>query len=77
MGLLLSLLMFLVVGVLSLACLALWIWALVHAITNRGLRDTEKIMWVLLIVLVPLIGMILYFLIGRPKAHAAPPMSAG
>ncbi|MCX7722764.1 MAG: PLDc N-terminal domain-containing protein [Verrucomicrobiae bacterium] len=77
MGTLIGLLVMLVSGVIGLALLAVWIWALVHAVTNRGLRDTEKIMWVLIIIVVPLIGVILYYFIGRPRAGAAPPLQAG
>ena len=52
---------------LGLAAFVAWVWMLVHAITNRGLSDGEKILWVLLIVFLPLLGVILYFFIGRPK----------
>lgn len=44
-----------------------WLWMLIHAITNRGLRDGEKIMWVLLIIFLQCLGPLLYFFIGRPK----------
>src|SRR2546425_12396581 len=35
----------------GLAALAFvfWIWMLVHAITNKGLTDVEKIVWVLVV----------------------------
>ena len=52
---------------LGLAAFGAWVWMLVHAVTNRGLSDGEKILWVLLIVFLPLLGVILYFFIGRPK----------
>lgn len=51
----------------GLAAFIVWVWMLIHAITNTGLSDGEKILWVLLIVLLPLLGMLLYFFIGRPK----------
>jgi hypothetical protein len=61
-------LLFMVAGALiSLACFAFWLWMLVHAITNKGLPDGEKIVWVLVIIFLPVIGCILYFFIGRPK----------
>jgi len=53
---------------LGLACLAFWIWMLVHAIQNKGLTDGEKVGWVLAIALVHFLGALLYFFIGRPKA---------
>ena len=51
----------------GLAAFVAWVWMLIHAVTNGGLSDGEKILWVLLIVLLPLLGVILYFFIGRPK----------
>jgi hypothetical protein len=41
---------------------------LIHAITNKGLGDGEKIAWVLVIIFLPFIGSVIYFFIGRPKA---------
>jgi heme/copper-type cytochrome/quinol oxidase subunit 4 len=54
-------------GVIGLAILAFWIWMLIHAITNKGLTDTEKIIWVLVIIFVQFIGALIYFFVGRPK----------
>lgn len=54
-------------GVVGLAILAFWIWMLIHAITNKGLTDTEKIVWVLVIIFVHFIGALIYFFVGRPK----------
>ena len=48
-----------------------WIWMLIDAIQNRGLSEGEKIGWVLAIVFLHALGGLLYFLIGRPKRHAA------
>ena len=56
---------------LSIAGFAFWLWMLVHAITNKGLDDTEKIVWVLVIIFLPFIGSIIYFLLGRPKGESA------
>ena len=47
-----------------------WVVMIVDAVTNRGVSDTERLMWVLLVILltpgVPL-GAVIYFLYGRPK----------
>jgi hypothetical protein len=59
---------FLVAAAIGLACFAFWLWMLVHAITNKGLRDTEKILWVILIIFLPFLGSLIYFFVGRPKA---------
>ncbi len=53
---------------LALLGFVFWIWMLVHAITNKGLNDTEKIIWVLVIIFVHFIGAVIYFFVGRPKA---------
>ena len=50
---------------ISLLALALWIAALVDAIKNPGLDGNKRLIWVLVIIFVPFIGPILYFLIGR------------
>lgn len=68
---LVGILVLLVVALISLALFILWIWMLIHAITNQGLRDTEKVLWVILIILLPFLGPILYFFIGRPKKLAS------
>ena len=52
---------------LGLVAFVAWVWSLIHAVTNGGLSDGEKILWVLLIIFLPVLGMILYFFIGRPK----------
>lgn len=59
---------------IGLACFAFWIWMLVHAIQNKGLSDTERIVWVLVIIFVQVIGPIIYFLVGKPKAGRPPPI---
>ncbi len=63
----LGFLFFLLIGGITLAVFAFWIWMLVHAITNKGLSDTERIVWVLVIIFVHFIGAIIYFFVGRPK----------
>ena len=51
----------------GIAYLAFWLWMLLHAITNKGLANAEKIVWVLVIFFLPFLGSILYFFIGKPK----------
>jgi hypothetical protein len=53
---------------LALLSLVFWIWMLIHAIQNKGLTDTEKIVWVLVIIFLHLLGAVIYFFVGRPKA---------
>ena len=62
-----GLLVWLFMAALSLALFAFWLWMLIHAITNKGLRDVEKIVWVIVIIFLPFLGSLIYFFIGRPK----------
>jgi len=55
----------------GLLLFAFWIWMLIHAITNRGLTDGEKIAWVLIILFLHFLGAVIYFFVGRPKGGAA------
>jgi hypothetical protein len=55
-------------GPLALLSMVFWIWMLVHAIQNKGLDDTEKIVWVIVIALLHFLGAAIYFFVGRPKA---------
>jgi hypothetical protein len=53
-------------GILSLVILALDIIAIVDVVKSS--KDTgKKILWVILIVFLPVIGLILYYLIGRKQ----------
>ena len=58
--------------VLALAIVAVifWLAMIVDAVTNKGVNDTERVLWVLLVVLLtpgaPL-GAVIYFYFGRPK----------
>ena len=58
----------LVAAAIGLACFAFWIWMLIHAITNKGLDNTERIIWVLVVLFLHVLGALIYFFVGRPKA---------
>lgn len=62
-----ALLVWIIGAIISLACFAFWLWMLIHAITNKGLSDGEKIVWVLVVIFLPFIGSVIYFFVGRPK----------
>jgi len=51
-----------------------WLWMLVHAITNRGVGDGEKIAWVLVILFLHFLGALIYFIVGRPKGMTSRPI---
>ena len=42
----------------------IWIWALVHMLTNNTLQGTDKIVWAIVIVFLSVLGAILYFLVS-------------
>ena len=69
---LLPLLLLVFIFPLALACMAFWIWMLVHAAQNKGLSDGEKVALVLIIALVHFLGALIYFFVGRPKANQPP-----
>ena len=62
--------------VFALLLTAFWIWMLVDCLTS-AMPTNEKILWALVMLIVPLIGSILYFFVKRsPRVHA-PAVSTG
>jgi succinate dehydrogenase/fumarate reductase cytochrome b subunit len=51
-------------GLIGIVILVLDIIALID-IFKSGMSTTEKVLWALAVLLFPLIGMILYFLLGK------------
>jgi hypothetical protein len=43
----------------------LWIAALVHVLKSQFADSTQKLIWVLVVCLLPLLGSLLYFSLGR------------
>lgn len=54
-------------GIIGLIALVLAIVALIDAIKS-SLEQGKKILWIILIILIPFVGPILYFIIGKKKA---------
>ncbi|MBL0356876.1 MAG: PLDc N-terminal domain-containing protein [Chitinophagaceae bacterium] len=48
-----------------LICFPLWLIALISILKNNFRDSTTKLTWVLVVLLVPLIGSVLYLAIGR------------
>lgn len=46
--------------------IVLWIWALYDILTS-SFSGNKKIIWVLVVIFLPILGTILYFLIGRSQ----------
>ncbi|PJJ76031.1 phospholipase D-like protein [Thermoflavifilum aggregans] len=57
-------------GLWGLLTLILWIWALVDIIRSRFESDTTKIIWIVVVILLPVLGSILYLIIGRNQRVA-------
>lgn len=56
-------------GLIGVLILILDIVAIVSVVAGRG-SLVHKLLWTLLILVLPLLGMLLYFLIGRSSADA-------
>ncbi|HWC58725.1 MAG TPA: PLD nuclease N-terminal domain-containing protein [Verrucomicrobiae bacterium] len=55
------------VSFLALLELIFQIWMLVDAIQNPRLEGSQRIVWVLVIILMPCLGPVLYYFVGRGK----------
>ncbi len=62
------LMMFAVVGggILAIACLAAWLWALIDILKN-DFSGPNKLIRFLLVIFLPLVGVIRYYLIGTKQ----------
>ncbi len=60
---------FFVVGGRGIAALVMifWLWVLVDCLTKEPSEGNEKVAWVLFILMVPVIGALLYYIIRRPE----------
>ena len=57
-------------GLLSLIILALDIWAIVHVVRSRT-DTTKKVLWVLLIAVLPVLGLIIWVFMGPRSANSS------
>ncbi|MBK1791161.1 PLDc N-terminal domain-containing protein [Persicirhabdus sediminis] len=53
------------IGLLFIIPTALWIWSLVHCITNKRLSDNNRIIGIVLIVCLSLLGSLIYLFLPR------------
>ena len=56
-------------SLVGVVVLLLDIWAIVSVLTGRS-EVLRKLLWIVLILLFPVVGVLLYFLIGRSAADA-------
>jgi preprotein translocase subunit YajC len=52
-----------------------WLWALIDILKN-DFKGSNKIVWLLLVIFIPVLGFVLYFLIGK-KQKIQPTSEAG
>ncbi len=55
-------------GLVALASLVLFIWALVDVLKTNFRNDTHKILWILVVLLATFIGPVLWLVWGRKNA---------
>jgi len=56
-------------GLFGLLVLAIDVWAIIH-IVQSGTSTLKKVLWVVLILLLPLVGFLIWLLLG-PRKNAA------
>ncbi|MBX5439190.1 MAG: PLDc N-terminal domain-containing protein [Thermoflavifilum sp.] len=49
----------------------IWIWAIVDILRSRFDSDTTKLIWIILVIFLPLLGTILYWIVGRGQRQAS------
>ncbi len=54
-------------GIIGLVVLVLAVIAILDIIKS-AMPQGKKVLWILLVILLPVIGMVLYFVIGKKKA---------
>jgi hypothetical protein len=63
----------------------IWVWALVHMLTNQAIQGTDKIVWALVVIFLNALGAILYFILSPSVkrsqsspalAHFPPPLAS-
>ena len=53
--------------ILFLLCVTLWVVTLIRIIKNDFPGENEKLIWALLVIFLPFIGTIIYFVVGRSR----------
>lgn len=50
-----------------LGALVLWVWCLIDVIRGEFKNDMQKVIWIILLVSIPVIGVVLYLVMGRDQ----------
>lgn len=51
--------------ILGIITLALWIYGIYDVLKGSVSGNTSKILWLIVIIIFPIVGVILYFLLGK------------
>lgn len=54
---------------LGIACFIIWLWLLIDCIKRDFSKPNDKIMWVLLLIFIPIIGIIIYYFVVKRKSR--------
>lgn len=57
-------------GLIGIACLVAWIWSLID-ILKHDFEGYNKLIWLVLVLALPFLGVILYYFIGRGQRQKA------
>ena len=66
-------------GVGAILLLTLWVYVIIDIISSEetAVRNLPKIVWLVLVVLVPLVGAIAWLAVGRPEGASVRPGGSG
>ncbi|MFW5819752.1 MAG: PLDc N-terminal domain-containing protein [Bacteroidota bacterium] len=62
-----SILMLIIIG--GLLIILLPVFAIVDILRNRKVKENEKVLWIILIIIIPILGSILYFFAGPQRRN--------
>ncbi len=54
-------------GIIGVICLGVFIYGVYQVFTDKKLNTTERLLWLLVMLITNLLGVILYFIFGRKK----------
>ncbi len=58
-------LMIILIGLIGIAAFGLWLWSLIHCVSNKNLSDTNRIIGILLILFLGIFGSFIYLFLPR------------
>lgn len=66
-------------GILGLVLLALWVWCVfdVIAAEESFVRNMPKVLWLLVVIVVPTVGAVAWLALGRPEGAGLRPGTSG